>query len=444
MASIASASPSGNSYQRAESTDDSDSWQYIDSNPASVFFPSPVSGSLNSWGVVGYPNQVGQSPPAVSPLQLDPDHQHAYSASFQESQDTSMMANTGIDNPFMASFPGDQQFIPGQEFMFQDNFNRRPRLRGLIKEGETNCYLEALDISPYYNNLQDNMGNITGLESLDMPPQPVDLGIPQQFRDGGDQPPWDPTNLKDDTSYLMTDFMTTPSPRQSSSGSAYLSSSPRSPDIKLEKAPSPIRKIKASGGGKIEKRRAEPASKFVIMTPTIINASTGAGKPNPFECFDAMRTTQKGRKGPLANEVKENALQVRRLGACFCCHARKVKVCGSSDEIQTGEIFTNIVNSATRNDLAGTAPNSQPLYLRLYAGSSKTSFPCSSRISSADTSRRTRWPCSSVRTSKASQWMGWRSLARSNYSQGRGGNPRSKSAPSSSQQRRLTFFNTGT
>lgn len=44
-----------------------------------------------------------------------------------------------------------------------------------------------------------------------------------------------------------------------------------------------------------------------------------------YECFEAMRGSQKGRKGPLANEVKESALLVRRLGACFCCHARKVK-----------------------------------------------------------------------------------------------------------------------
>jgi hypothetical protein len=233
-----------------------------------------------------------------------------------------------------------------------------------------------------------------------MPPQPVDLGIPQQFRDGGDQPPWDPTNLKDDASYLMNEFMSTTSPRHSPAGSAHLSSSPRSPDIKLEKVPSPIRKIK--GSGKIEKRRAEPASKFVIMTPTIINASSGAGKPNPFECFDAMRTTQKGRKGPLANEVKENALQVRRLGACFCCHARKVKVCGSWREKVQREP-TNKLISVTRNDLAGTAPSSQPLYLRSYAGSSKTSSLCSSRTSSVDTSRKTRWPCSLVRTLKASQ-----------------------------------------
>ncbi|KAH8889280.1 hypothetical protein GQ53DRAFT_630086, partial [Thozetella sp. PMI_491] len=65
------------------------------------------------------------------------------------------------------------------------------------------------------------------------------------------------------------------------------------------------------------------SSKFLIVTPDSVNAH--AGKPNPFECFEAMRPSQRGRKGPLANDTKENALQVRRLGACFCCHARKVK-----------------------------------------------------------------------------------------------------------------------
>lgn len=60
------------------------------------------------------------------------------------------------------------------------------------------------------------------------------------------------------------------------------------------------------------------------MTPTTITAQ--AGRPNPFECFEeALRTSHKGRKGPLANATKESALQVRRLGACFCCHSRKVR-----------------------------------------------------------------------------------------------------------------------
>lgn len=68
---------------------------------------------------------------------------------------------------------------------------------------------------------------------------------------------------------------------------------------------------------------SSPTSRFVIMTPNSI--STQAGKPNPFECFEEMRPSQRGRKGPLTDTVKKDALQVRRKGACFCCHARKVK-----------------------------------------------------------------------------------------------------------------------
>ncbi|CAK7270899.1 hypothetical protein SEPCBS57363_004341 [Sporothrix epigloea] len=66
--------------------------------------------------------------------------------------------------------------------------------------------------------------------------------------------------------------------------------------------------------------------RFVIFTPKSVSTqSDSGGRFNPFECFEAMSATQKGRKGPLAEEVKENALQVRRAGACFCCHSRKVK-----------------------------------------------------------------------------------------------------------------------
>ncbi|CAK7268466.1 hypothetical protein SEPCBS119000_003073 [Sporothrix epigloea] len=66
--------------------------------------------------------------------------------------------------------------------------------------------------------------------------------------------------------------------------------------------------------------------RFVIFTPKSISThAVSGGRFNPFECFEALSTTQKGRKGPLAEEVKENALQVRRAGACFCCHSRKVK-----------------------------------------------------------------------------------------------------------------------
>jgi hypothetical protein len=102
-----------------------------------------------------------------------------------------------------------------------------------------------------------------------------------------------------------------------------MSSSPDLPPAKsASKLPSGVRKVAAD---KVDKRKKKDdmAGNFVIVTPTSMSASSG--KPNPYECFEHMRATHKGRKGPLASATKKNALQVRRLGACFCCHSRKVK-----------------------------------------------------------------------------------------------------------------------
>jgi hypothetical protein len=83
-----------------------------------------------------------------------------------------------------------------------------------------------------------------------------------------------------------------------------------------------LRKVKA---GKIEKKssavssnssnRSLESDKFVVLTPTTITAS--AGRTNLYEGPESTRTTQRGRKGPLADDTKESALQVRRRGACF-------------------------------------------------------------------------------------------------------------------------------
>ncbi|EGS20523.1 gal4-like Zn(II)2Cys6 binuclear cluster DNA-binding domain-containing protein [Thermochaetoides thermophila DSM 1495] len=75
------------------------------------------------------------------------------------------------------------------------------------------------------------------------------------------------------------------------------------------------------------------ANKFVVVTPSII--SQHKDKPgNPWEealaslssssSASSLRPTQRGRKGPLAEESRKAALDVRRKGACFHCHARKV------------------------------------------------------------------------------------------------------------------------
>ncbi|KAI1878171.1 uncharacterized protein JN550_000353 [Neoarthrinium moseri] len=306
MTSVASASPSGRSFHRAESTEDSDSWQYIGSHPASVFIPSPQSGasSMNSWAIVPeFSNQPQHSPAAVSPLHLDNDPQSVPSQSFPNQSGPSMMATVGgMENQYIPDF-SEQQLMSDPEFMFFDSSH------------------DTLGMEPYYNT---NLGDIGDFDPLDFTTQPGDLGIPQQYRNSSNVSPWSPPGLMNDepSSTLETDFRPSFHALSSPTDSGNLSSSPKSPPVKVEKAPSPIRKIKGSGS-KIEKRKPDSTSKFVIMTPNTISAS--AGKPNPFECFEAMRTTQKGRKGPLANEVKESALQVRRLGACFCCHARKVK-----------------------------------------------------------------------------------------------------------------------
>ncbi|KAI1771308.1 hypothetical protein F4818DRAFT_445330 [Hypoxylon cercidicola] len=300
MASVASASPSSRHSFIQESGDDSDSWQYVESNPASVgFMPSPASSSMNSWGIVGYPNQMRASPVAMSPLQLDHDvSRGAPPTSYPDNAtDASLMASTGVEGQLMPALD-EQQFMTGQDYLFSQP-------------------LTDLDMVQYY------IGDMSGLGGFEMPPQPVDLGIPQQYRTDGEVSPWAPMNLKtgdfsglvDETSSFSSQSAGQRSPTHSS-----LESSPRSPYVKTESGKSPIRKVR--NGYKIEKKKAE-SSKFVIMTPNLINQQSG--KPNPFECFEAMRTTQRGRKGPLAHETKESALQVRRLGACFCCHSRKVK-----------------------------------------------------------------------------------------------------------------------
>lgn len=111
----------------------------------------------------------------------------------------------------------------------------------------------------------------------------------------------------------------------------------------------PTRKLTSTSGGRVQKRKSpqqpnpsptstsssasSTASKFLIVTPSSISLNSasgggaGAAALNPFECFDALSRgpTQRGRKGPLATDTKQSALVVRRMGACFSCHARKVR-----------------------------------------------------------------------------------------------------------------------
>lgn len=68
-----------------------------------------------------------------------------------------------------------------------------------------------------------------------------------------------------------------------------------------------------------EPERESPAFEFCNMHPD----NWGKGG---FDAMSAMsRSSHKGRKGALSEDTRANALAVRKTGACFCCHVRKVR-----------------------------------------------------------------------------------------------------------------------
>ncbi|KFA70018.1 hypothetical protein S40285_02077 [Stachybotrys chlorohalonatus IBT 40285] len=311
MASMASRvpSPHGSSPFEFETTDD-ESWQYVDyssgaSAPGSVgFIPSPASGSLNGFTIIGH--VPTSSPAGHSPVPLgDPEQQLFLPSTSAYAAQPELFTPDAFTTRSETSFPGDGAFLTPQGFLFphQD-------ATGFTQQ-------ELNGMGSFMNNFQTDL--FPSINQTDRSQQ-VDLTM-QSFQTDPNVAPWSPANLQTVQSDIISfeDFI--PSPANGS----HVSSSPKSPAVSSEannsvKSPPTMRRVKT---GKVEKNKSDQSGNFVIVTPTSIKAH--AGKPNPFECFEAMRTTQRGRKGPLANATKESALQVRRLGACFCCHSRKVK-----------------------------------------------------------------------------------------------------------------------
>ncbi|KAK3340666.1 LOW QUALITY PROTEIN: hypothetical protein B0H65DRAFT_510761 [Neurospora tetraspora] len=111
----------------------------------------------------------------------------------------------------------------------------------------------------------------------------------------------------------------------------------------------PIAIHKTRGNARVQKKKASPSpsavsfttisstaavvnfsgeNKFVVITPQSISQNAAKGSSAALfggkDAEGSNRTTLRGRKGPLAISTAISALQVRRIGACFCCHARKV------------------------------------------------------------------------------------------------------------------------
>ncbi|RSL50440.1 hypothetical protein CEP53_008791 [Fusarium sp. AF-6] len=376
MASVSSRmSPNSSSPYDFESAPETDeTWQYIDytassSGPSSIgFLSDPASGSLGSFAMIGNvhgnsnspyisgntpssyvagstpsPYMAGNTPSpyvsgntsspfvpvntpspyvsgndpstsAASPLLLGEMDQAAF---FSSNPSFPSQPETGNSDMFAtATTATDGGFGPAQAFMTPQQY-LFPQQQ---QQDASQFSPQGLNDMTLINNFSADMFSTDSGEQVRVPQ--VDLNMPQPLQSDPNVPPWNHTNTRGNEGgiFIMDDFSSSSSPKSINSQSSFASTK-ATYGSNNGKPPTQIRKVKT---GKVEKKKTEQSGKFVIVTPNSISAH--AGRPNPFECFEAMaRTSQRGRKGPLANATKEDALQVRRVGACFCCHSRKVK-----------------------------------------------------------------------------------------------------------------------
>ena len=295
-------------YDFDSSGETDESWQYIDyssgaSAPGSVgFLPSPASGSLGGFAIIGHastPSHLSLSPamtdseqPVFLPPTSNPMSREVDTSQFAAYESGGNEINTETSTPFTA---------PQQGYSF-------------AQDVQSEWQPDAANVQ---SGLTYQMDFIPPMEQqLEASPD-MDFDGFQQFHMEGTFGQLD-SNLDSSAAHYNADVVLS-SPSQGSVGSA----SPKSTSAKSESGKSSPIAIRKVHPGRVAKAKVDQAGKFHIVTPGSITAS--AGRPNPYECFEAMRTTQRGRKGPLANNTKEDALQVRRRGACFCCRSRKVK-----------------------------------------------------------------------------------------------------------------------
>ncbi|KAG6313611.1 hypothetical protein E4U44_002482 [Claviceps purpurea] len=328
-------------------TGDDESWQQLDgfSSGASAqgsvgFLSSPASGSLNGYALVGYPARL--TPPegsSVSPLLLG-DMERTMSfpggemfTGLGEAQSEYFMRSSvpevvpsGPDSSStmgwgLTARSGVASLLTPQAFMSQGT--ARPFTQGELQQD----LHEMTDFQTnFVSSMHQSHSSAVGLpEEASTTTQP--LFAPNELTVA----PRDIDNQNMTSGQSFDDLNTSPQWSIYTPSASSVSSPRKSPAVKPEAsssytssssltAPLPIPKVKT---GKVEKRKASTYSKFLIMTPDSMHAQ--AGRPNPFECFEAMRASHRGRKGPLAHEAKQNALLVRGVGACFCCQHRKVK-----------------------------------------------------------------------------------------------------------------------
>ncbi|KAG6105923.1 hypothetical protein E4U31_001130 [Claviceps sp. LM219 group G6] len=334
----------------SNTTGDDESWQQLDGFSSGVsaqgsvgFLPSPATGSLNGYGLVGCPARL--TPPevlSVSPLLLGdmegaislPGGElftglgEAQSEYFMGSSVPEVVASVPDSSSTMEWGPAEGSRVasfltPPQAFM--SSGTARPFTQGELQQDlhemgnfqtdfMSSMYRSSTSAVGLPEEASTTMQPLFALNELTVAPRDID----NQNMTSGQRMSFDDSNTSPQWSIYTPSTSSVSSPQKSPAAKPEASSSYSSSSSLT--APLPIPKVKA---GKVEKRKASTYSKFVIMTPDSMHAQ--AGRPNPFECFEAMRASHRGRKGPLAHEAKQNALLVRGVGACFCCQHRKVK-----------------------------------------------------------------------------------------------------------------------
>ncbi|KAI0199567.1 hypothetical protein F4808DRAFT_208574 [Astrocystis sublimbata] len=307
MASLTPSSLCGQVFLHSNSTDDTDSWQYVDtdSSPA-CYIPSPSS-SLNGWGIIQLEQpEMGKSPrPFTTSLPRQPN-----------TLDATMLDTENQFVPHLYNPQCEPQCTPDHELLFSDLFD---------SEMDTDLFRP--------NMPQDIMCDFSNLEGVDTTAEAVNLNIPLQFQDDGNAAPWVPMNLQNDFMFFVTEDVSAQMSRASSHPSARTGSCHSSPGMGMSmpfqkprdtQDTDPIKKIR--NGGRVEKKKKKnqpPVDNFVVVTLDTIQQQSA--KRNPFECFEGERGIKPGRTGPLPFKDAESALNVRRMGACFCCRSRKVR-----------------------------------------------------------------------------------------------------------------------
>lgn len=352
--------------------EDSQSWEFLESlSPAAGSFagsgsgcmpvPSPSIVSQGSWtNIIPHNAAAGHQMRALStPSPVMSQNNHAVSASpYSVDATFGTMSASHIDSG-SGAMAFDFSDIPfgtqqhAQQQQQQQHFVAQPLLVEQI------AALAPQDFT-FSHTPQDLMisGFNTGFNTMSMLPEASyttleqqaqfsqQLGIPLSMQAHANADPWDPTSMQNNV-FVQEQFTTPPPNSDASSSLSHSPSSPASPAIKQEPRSAHSKKKtspqsvhlarKPAGVQKTQQKKKTPTpprsgadspdhklSDGIIMfcNQTVDNW----GKSHGFGDLENIeRSSHKGRKGALSEEVRANALKVRQTGACFCCHVRKVK-----------------------------------------------------------------------------------------------------------------------